>query len=354
MGTAATVAPCRAWRGVTSVETLRRMTVLARCRPSTRERPREQPDGLPPGPMVRSLPYLQAMKIHSLLRPVSVLALGAATLTVMPRVARAGISACGNIDVRADAHCELVAQSACTTKCTDTSFEQCCAAKLEAECNTQCDATADASCTSSCESDCSTKCTPSPGSFDCDTDCGGRCKASCSGSCSSSNNQTDCEASCGACCNDHCDTKCTAVPPSDDCTTKCNTSCSATCTAQANASCQVQCQAASYPQCKNAFVRTCTTQCNQPEGGLFCDGNYVDVGGNLVQCVDALNAILTSKIEITASGTTTCQGNQCSGSGTAKASCAASPTPAPGGPLAAFGALLGVGIAAAARRRSRR
>ena len=118
-------------------------------------------------------------------------------------------------------------------------------------------------------------------------------------------------------------------------------------------SCQVQCQEASYAQCKNAFTQTCTTQCNQAEGAVFCDGNYVDVGGNLVECVNALNAILTSKIQLSASGSGSCQGNQCTGTGTAKASCAATPAPAPSGPLAAFGALFGLAVAAGIRRAKR-
>jgi MYXO-CTERM domain-containing protein len=138
------------------------------------------------------------------------------------------------------------------------------------------------------------------------------------------------------------------VTPSEDCTTQCNSSCTASCTAQANASCQIQCQEASFPQCKNDYVQTCTTQCNQPEGALFCNGNYVDVGGNLAQCVDALNAVLTSKIDVTVTAS-----GSANGTSTTKVSCAASPSPAPGGPMAAFGAVMAVTIAAVRRRAKR-
>ena len=73
--------------------------------------------------------------------------------------------------------------------------------------------------------------------------------------------------------------------------------------------------------------------------------------------VDALNAIVTNKItlSVTASGSTTCSGDTCTSTGTTttKATCSASSAPAPGGPLAAFGAVFAMALAAA-RRRSKR
>jgi hypothetical protein len=52
------------------------------------------------------------------------------------------------------------------------------------------------------------------------------------------------------------------------------------CTAEANTSCQIQCQSTSYEQCKTTAIETCAQQCEQPEGSLVCDGNYVGVGGD--------------------------------------------------------------------------
>jgi MYXO-CTERM domain-containing protein len=122
-------------------------------------------------------------------------------------------------------------------------------------------------------------------------------------------------------------------------------------------SCQIQCQEAAYPQCKSDFTDTCTTQCDQTDGALFCDGNYVDVGGNLNACVDALNALLNTKITITASatGSASCSGNECEaqGTGAAKATCSASPSPASGGTWGLLGGMLAITVAAA-RRRSKR
>jgi MYXO-CTERM domain-containing protein len=83
----------------------------------------------------------------------------------------------------------------------------------------------------------------------------------------------------------------------------------------------------------------------------------VDVGSNVTNCVDALNAILTNKISVsvTATGSGSCTGNTCSGEGTTttKVNCAASPGPAPGGPLAALGAVFAMALAAARRRGKR-
>jgi len=91
-----------------------------------------------------------------------------------------------------------------------------------------------------------------------------------------------------------------ALPPSADLRRRCpavyNQGQLGSCTAQANENCQIQCQSSSYAQCKSQYEQTCTTQCSQ-EGALFCNGSYVDVGGNLTACVDALNAIATNDLQ---------------------------------------------------------
>jgi len=92
----------------------------------------------------------------------------------------------------------------------------------------------------------------------------------------------------------------------------------------------------------------CKTQCEKPEGALFCDGNYVDTGNNLQNCIDALNAILHVKVDASAS----CSGSPCQAEAKAAASCAASPshdaTPVSAGFLAA-----GLGLVAMTVRRRR-
>jgi MYXO-CTERM domain-containing protein len=95
----------------------------------------------------------------------------------------------------------------------------------------------------------------------------------------------------------------------------------------------------------------CTAQCTQPSGALFCDGNYVDTGNNLQNCIDALNAYLHVKVDASASGS--CSGNECQGQAKASASCAAAPGEAGASAAAVFG-LVGLGAFGAFRRRTKK
>jgi hypothetical protein len=139
------------------------------------------------------------------------------------------------------------------------------------------------------------------------------------------------------------------VPETDSCATKCDTGCTAGCTAQANASCQVECQEESFPECSSDYVQLCSTQCAQPEGALFCDGNYVDVGGDLPRCVEALNEILDSKIPAPVTPSEPASADPA----TRNPTCAASRAPAPGGSMAAVCAVLVMATVSRARRRKR-
>lgn len=78
----------------------------------------------------------------------------------------------------------------------------------------------------------------------------------------------------------------------------------------------------------------------KPEGALFCDGQYVDAGDNLQECVAALKALLD--IHVYAEGDAHCEGNTCYAEGRAGCSCAASG--APGGALTAFAGLAALGL----------
>jgi hypothetical protein len=54
------------------------------------------------------------------------------------------------------------------------------------------------------------------------------------------------------------------------------------------------------------------------DGAIFCDGEFVDAGGNLQECIDALNAIL----DVEVSGSASCSGNTCQAEGSVSLSCA--------------------------------
>jgi len=88
-----------------------------------------------------------------------------------------------------------------------------------------------------------------------------------------------------------------------------------------------------------------------PEGAVFCDGQFVDSGGNAQKCLKAIDEYL--KAHVQASGSARCTGgNTCEAEG--KVSCHCS-TPArrtgslPAG-LAVLGALGLIGVARIRRR----
>jgi hypothetical protein len=157
--------------------------------------------------------------------------------------------------------------------------------------------------------------------------------------------------SCGACCDDKCSTKCVSVSTTADCNTKCNADCDGSCTATANANCQEQCQESSYSQCKSELSNTCTTQCQQSTGAIFCDGSYVSAD-NVEQCISALNSMLSAQINAT--GSSSCDGGQCTASGTltAKTSCSIGSAvgAVSGGALWPIGAALAITVACRRRR----
>jgi MYXO-CTERM domain-containing protein len=262
----------------------------------------------------------------------------------------AGLEACGNIDVSANATCKVETQGGCTAKCEPVNFELACAAKLEAQCNGECTATADVQCAATCKADCTGQCTANPGNLDCNASCEGRCDGDCEAKCASNGNKSECVASCKACCSGHCDAQCTGKPPTASCEAKCEGSCQGSCEAKANVDCQVSCQSKLYAGCKSSLSGGCTTQCSKPEGALFCDGEYVDTGNNLQNCIDALNAVLNVKVQ--ASGSASCAGNECNAEGTASASCASAPA-TDGVNGGAIFAGLGLVAVAATRRRKR-
>ncbi len=288
---------------------------------------------------------------HSLVFAGVFLATGALVVSA-PGVARADLlSSCGNIDVQANASCKLETSGGCSADCTPVHFEAACAAQLEVMCSGQCTASADVNCTASCSGNCEASCNAQPGTFDCEGSCEADCSGSCQGACQSNGNQSQCEATCKGRCGADCHGHCSATPPSATCQARCQASCSGSCTAKANVSCDVDCQANGYANCEAMLTGGCQAQCTEPKGALFCDGQYVDTGNNLQQCLDDLKSVLNITVEGSASGN--CSGSQCSGEaqGSVKACSAASGgKPGPGG---LFLAGLGAVVAAVVRRRKR-
>ncbi|MCA9600833.1 MAG: hypothetical protein R3A78_04760 [Polyangiales bacterium] len=280
---------------------------------------------------------------------------GAATAAsfVVTTPAFAGIDACGNIDVEANAECTVEVEGGCMAMCEPVRFEAACAGDLYVNCDGECNATAEASCTAACDvGACMASCDVDPPMFDCKAQCSLDAEAQCSASCEANANKSECEASCKATFSAKCEGGCDATPPSATCEAKCEARCEASCEAKANVNCQVSCQADGYLDCKADLEGGCTAECKKPEGALFCDGNYVDHNGNLEECIDALKAELNIEVDASATGNAECSGGSCTAEGeaNASASCAVVPgTHSRGGAAAMlFGAL---GLFVARRRR---
>lgn len=273
----------------------------------------------------------------------------AAPLGVSATAEAAGLDSCGNIYVSAEAECTVYANVECEAMCTPITVEAACAAELTANCQGECNVSASAECTGSCSADCTARCDVKPAEFNCIADCQGSCSADCDGRCAAGEGGAECRASCRASCSGSCDASCEVTPAEADCEAKCEASCSGSCKAEANADCQIDCQADGYVECKADLEGGCKGHCNEPEGALFCDGQYVDAGNNLEECIAALKAIFNFNIEGYADGNAQCSGNTCTAEGIAGCSCSAD---APGDvPLAALG-LAFVVLGATRRRRA--
>jgi MYXO-CTERM domain-containing protein len=107
-------------------------------------------------------------------------------------------------------------------------------------------------------------------------------------------------------------------------------------------------------KCEGDLKVDCEAQCSKPEGALFCDGQYVDNGGNLAECTAAIEAWLAAQASFEASGSASgeCNGGTCEAEaeGEASASCST----VPGGPAGFGAALIGMIVAGAALGRRRR
>lgn len=266
--------------------------------------------------------------------------------------ASAGIEACGNIDVSAQANCELVVEGGCSARCTPVSVQAACSAELYVECSGQCNLNASVDCSVDCQADCSAQCTVKPATFECSASCQARCDGKCETYCAADANSAECRAKCEATCGGECDASCTGTKPEADCNAKCEASCSGSCSAEANFKCQVDCQSSGFAQCTTDVQGGCEAQCQKPDGALFCDGSYVDARDQLKECMDYLEGVL--KIDVTgyASADAECSGNTCSAEAEAGISCSAAPARTSPWNLGALGgAALGLGLLVARRRR---
>lgn len=220
------------------------------------------------------LPLTAAAVLCAALAPASALA--------------AGPEACGGIDFWSVSECHFEFDGGCESQCEPLSFS--------AACDGQCSVGIEASCTASCEASCEAECTYDPAEFSCEAYCSADCSTSAAAHCGA---DTECvsyfEANCAA----QCEGECSVTPPSASCEARCEVSCSGSCDMEANAECEIDCTA--------ALEGGCVVDCRQPEGALFCDGQYIPVQ-DLPACVQYLvdNFSLEVEAEASAEMTVTC------------------------------------------------
>jgi len=257
-----------------------------------------------------------------------------------PASAQSGLEACGNIHVEAQAACEVVPPSVeCESMCTPVKVRAACSGRLAVACDAGCDELPSVDCSAKCVADCSGECKVDPGKFDCavacQADCSGRCDAGCAASADKAGCMASCEGSCSASCDSHCDVEL----PEVDCDAKCEAGCEGSCQVDANLDCQVDCQAEGRVDCEAELTGGCKVDCEHEDGALFCDGQYVDHGDNLEQCLDALQNL---DVQVEAHG---------EASGSVSSNCSVAQ---PGTRNASFGlGLAGAMLALVLRRRRR-
>ncbi|MBW2529465.1 MAG: hypothetical protein JRI23_35135 [Deltaproteobacteria bacterium] len=233
-----------------------------------------------------------------------------------PTEAAAGRDACG-IDLWSIEECHVEISGGCEAACEPWSFVAAC----EAECN----ASVDAACDLDCSAACVTECQTDPGHFDCEATCEARCEASAAAQCGC---DQECIAVAEAHCSASCQVECEYVPPSASCQTQCEAACTGACDVEANVDC--------FANCSFDLQGGCEVDCEEPEGALFCDGQYIPVD-DLAECVVHLEGRFDLEIEGEATGYGSFH-------------CATAEAGAAGGSLAAW--LLGLGFVAFRRRRS--
>lgn len=287
-----------------------------------------------------------------------VFAIAAGLVAGIHTTARADLTACGEIDVQANAQCVIVPPSAqCQAMCTPVTVRAACGAQLALDCDAECSELPSVDCYASCEAGCVADCMVDPGKFECAVDCRAECNGSCEASCAASSDKARCMASCSGACSVGCDKRCDVELPSASCDAQCEASCQGSCDVKTNLDCQIDCQAKGYAACEAEVTGGCEARCTSQKGALFCDGQFVDTGDKLEECVAALKAILNAHVMASSSGSADCVEGTCTAQGEAKVSSDCSVASVGGrdaSPLACLGGLSLVGVGLVLRRRKQR
>ncbi|NUP13728.1 MAG: hypothetical protein HOW73_47435 [Polyangiaceae bacterium] len=258
---------------------------------------------------------------RNLMRGLLAATFGLGAMLVATQQAHAGdLDACGDFffDPGGDVECEVVVEGGCEVNCEPVAFQVECSAELYVGCEGECNVDIDVGCTAECEGGCTAEC--EGGEFDCEAYCEGNCYADCDAQCSGDSNSAQCRASCEAGCNAECGASCDIEAP--ECEAQCQASCSGECHAEANAECQISCQAEGYVDCEAELQGGCEAACQEPEGAIFCDGQWVNTD-DLDACAAAIQDAFD--IEVTGYADASCDGNSCTAEAGCTADCAMAP-----------------------------
>jgi hypothetical protein len=66
----------------------------------------------------------------------------------------------------------------------------------------------------------------------------------------------------------------------------------------ANFDCQMECQAMGFSDCEAELQGGCELECEGERGALFCEGQYIDHGDNLDECIDSLRAVIEAHVMV--------------------------------------------------------
>lgn len=281
------------------------------------------------------------MRLSTLLLATSALA---APFLVTQAAQATVVDSCGSLDFSGSASCTLEVEGGCTAQCTPVSFTAQCSVDLQASCDGECQATLP-SCTTECQGGCVADCEADV-EWNCEASCSADCEGSCDSACAEEADQTKCQASCKATCSAECSGSCDGATGNANCEASCNGCCTGSCNGEARLDCQISCQAEGYAGCETRLQGGCEAKCSEPEGALFCDGQFVDVS-NLDQCVADLKALLN--IKVTGYAEAECEGNECTAEAGGSVSCAMGAFP--GGGEGALSLLGLAGVVALMRRK---
>lgn len=191
-----------------------------------------------------------------------------------------GAEACGGIDLWDIGECHFEFDGGCQASCEPVSFVAACEGRCELDVETSCTNTCGAACEASCNAD--------PGRFDCRASCFSDCTAEAEATCGT---DQECRSYLEANCSASCEGQCDLVAPSASCEAQCGACCSGSCDVEANFDCGLSCAAELRGGCEIA--------CEQPEGALFCDGQYLPVQ-DLPACVAYLAENFEVRLDVQA------------------------------------------------------